>query len=53
MPKTINMTFDGWPVQTEEGMTILQAAQKAGMVCATRYDYLRKPATVASSADSR
>ena len=32
---------------------VMAAAQKAGMVCATRYDYLRKPATVASSADSR
>jgi len=29
---------------------VTAAAQRAGMVCATRYDYLRRPPTVASAA---
>ncbi len=32
---------------------VMAAAQKAGMVCATQYDYLHRPATVASTADPR
>ncbi len=35
MANTVNLTINGLPVQAEEGMTILQAAQKAGVYIPT------------------